>query len=80
MLQNKTLADGSEKGASSFKVSKERVTLLATTNASDNFCLPMVVIHTYINPRAVKHPNLETLPVDYYGQKKAWMGSLIFKS
>ena len=40
----------------------------------------MVVIHKYISPQALKHCNLEILPVDYYGQKKAWMDSLIFKS
>ena len=57
-----------------------RVTLLATANVSGDFCLPLVVIHKYISPRALKHCNLETLPVDYYGQKKAWMDSLIFKS
>ena len=65
-----TLADGNEKGARGFKASKERITLLATTNASDDFHLPLVVIHKFINPRALKHCNLETLPVDYYGQEK----------
>ena len=79
MLQDTTLADGSEKGARGFKVSKERVTLLATANASGDFCLPLVVNHKYISPRALKQCNLETLPVDYYGQKKAWMDSSIFK-
>ena len=80
MLQDTTLADGSEKGARGFKVSKERVTLLATANASGDFRLLLVVIHKYISPRALKHCNLETLPVDYYGQKKAWMDSSIFKN
>ena len=42
----------------------------STANASSDFCLPLVVIHKYINPRALKHYNLEALPVDYYGQKK----------
>jgi len=55
MLQNTTLAGGSEKGAKGFKVSKEQVTLLATANASGDFCLPLVVIHKYINPQALKH-------------------------
>ena len=49
-------------------------------NASGDFRLPLVVIHKYINPRGLKHCNLETLPVDYYGQKKAWMDSSIFKN
>ena len=73
MLQDTTLANGNERSARGFKVSKELVTLLATANASGNFRLPLVVIHKYINPQALKHCNLETLPVDYYGQKKAWM-------
>lgn len=80
MLQDTTLADGSERSARGFKISKKRVTLLATVNASGDFRLPLVVIHKYINPRALKHCNLETLPVDYYGQKKAWMDSSIFKN
>ena len=76
MLQDTTLADGNERSARGFKVSKERVTLLATANASGDFRLPLVVIHKYI----LKHCNLETLPVDYYGQKKVWMDSSIFKN
>ena len=69
MLQDTTLADGSEKSARGFKASKERVTLLATANTSGDFRLPLVVIHKYINPRALKHCNFEALPVDHYGQK-----------
>lgn len=37
MLQDTTLADHSEKGAKSFKVSEEWFTLLATVNASGDF-------------------------------------------
>ena len=69
ILQDTTLADGNERSARGFKVSKEQVTLLATANASGDFRLPLVVIHKYINLRALRHYNLETLPVDYYGQK-----------
>ena len=67
MLQDTTLADGNERCARGFKVFKEWVTLLATANASGDFRLPLVVIHKYISLRALKHCNLETLPVDYYG-------------
>ena len=48
MLQDTTLADGSEKGGRGFKASKERVTLFAAANASGDFCLPLVVICKYI--------------------------------
>ena len=54
ILQDATLADGNERSARGFKVSKERVILLATANASSDFRLPLVVIHKYINPRALK--------------------------
>ena len=42
---NNTLADGTEKTAKSMKSSRHRVTLMATANASENFCLPLVFIH-----------------------------------
>ena len=45
MLQDTTLADSSKRSARGFKISKERVTLLATANASGDFRLPLVVIH-----------------------------------
>ena len=70
MLQDTTLADGSKKGTRDFKTSKVQVSFLATANASSDFRLTLVVIHKYINPRVLKHCNLETLLVDYYGQKK----------
>ena len=64
MLQDTTLADGSEKSARGFKVSKEQITLLTTANALGGFHLPLVVIHKYINPQTLKYCNLETLPAD----------------
>ena len=70
MLQDTTLANGSERSARGFKVSEMRVTLLATDNTSGNIRLPLVVIYKCINLQALKHCNLEILLIDYYGQEK----------
>jgi hypothetical protein len=44
MLPQKTLASNQEKSASVIKVSKERVTVAACSNASGTHKLPVVVI------------------------------------
>ena len=51
LLPNKTLADGTEKTAKNMKTSKDRVTLMATGNASGDFHLPLVFIHKSAKPR-----------------------------
>ena len=45
LLPNKTLADATEKCDKNMKSSKDRVTLMATANASGDFRLPLVFIH-----------------------------------
>ena len=79
LLPNKTLADASEKCAKNFKSPKDRVTLMATANASGYFQLLLVFIHKSAKPRCFSGINMSALPVHYYSQKSCWMDSLIFK-
>ncbi|GET50687.1 CENP-B homolog protein 2-like [Rhizophagus irregularis DAOM 181602=DAOM 197198] len=52
---------------------KERVSILATCNASGDERLPLVFIHKYETPRALKGIEKRSLPVWYYWNSKAWM-------
>ena len=62
------------------KKSKERVTLLACSNAAGTCRLPLMFIHTSAKPRCFKHMDMNSLHVHYYLQKKAWMDSTLFES
>ncbi|GET61132.1 CENP-B homolog protein 2-like [Rhizophagus irregularis DAOM 181602=DAOM 197198] len=55
------------------KCPKERVSILATCNASGDERLPLVFIHKYETPRALKGIEKRSLPVWYYWNSKAWM-------
>ena len=70
LLPEKTLAGSYEKTAKNFKKSKDRVSILATANASGDFRLPLLLIGKSKNPRALKNINLSALPVNYKHQKK----------
>lgn len=74
---NRTLAYGPVKGK---KQSKDRVSLLATANVTGDEKLPILFIHKYETPRALKGINKSTLPVWYYWNTKAWMQRSIFRS
>ncbi len=80
LLPNKTLAGRCEKTAKSFKKPNDRVTILASANATGTFRLPLLLIGKSKCPRALKNVNLSALPLIYKSQKKAWMDSAIFKS
>ncbi len=68
------------KGGYKFQKSKERVTLLACSNAAGTCRLPLMFIHTSAKPRCFKHMDMNSLPVHYYLQKKAWTDSTLFES
>ena len=78
LLPNRTLADATEKCAKNMKSSKDRVTLMATANASGDFRLPLVFIHKSKKPHSFSGMNMSALPVHYYSQKKGWMDRAIF--
>lgn len=49
--------------ARNFKKAKDRVTLLACSNASGTYRLPLVLINKSARPRCFKHTNMDALPV-----------------
>jgi len=79
MLPSKTLASKLEDSAKGYKKGKDRLTIMACSNASGNHKLPLVIIGKSKNPRALKNVKRTTLPVVYCSQKSAWMVSDIFK-
>lgn len=78
LLPEKTLAGGHEKTAKNFKKPKDRVTILATANASGDCRLPLLLIGKSAKPRCLKNVDRSALPLLYRSQKKAWMNSSIF--
>lgn len=79
MMPTKTLASKKEANAPGYKKSKERVTLLACSNASGTHKLRLTLIGKSMKPRAFKKLKAsESLPLWYTAQKKAWMNSSIF--
>ena len=60
------------------KQSKERLTVLVAVNMSGKEKLPLLVIGKYLKPRCFK--GVQTIPVQYEANKKAWMLSHIFTS
>ncbi|GBL72403.1 Jerky -like [Araneus ventricosus] len=80
MLPSETLASREEKSTPGHKKRKERLTLLATSNASGNHKIKLVVIGKASKPRAFKHTSIYSLPVTYRNQKSVWMTQEIFKN
>lgn len=79
MLPAKTLASKEEKSAPGHKKSKERLTILACSNATGNHKLKLVVVGKSAKPRAFKNVAMPALPAAYKNQKNAWMDRDIFK-
>lgn len=80
MLPTKTLASKKEAAAPGYKKSKDRVTVLACSNATGNHKLRLTLIGKSKKPRAFKNlKNTDSLPLWYTNQQKAWMNSKIFK-
>ncbi|KAG9348076.1 hypothetical protein JZ751_004101 [Albula glossodonta] len=78
LLPEKAFPNGSEKLAKKFKSSKDRVTLMATANASGDFRLPLVFVHTNGKPNCFADVTMSALPCHYYSQRGAWMSGNIF--
>ena len=71
MLPTKTLAAKTEKHPSGMKKQKERVMLMACSNATGSHKLPLLFIGKAANPRYFKHVNKAALPVVYRSQTNA---------
>lgn len=72
----KTLAFKGEK-CSGGKLSKDRLTLLVGANMDGSEKLPLLMVGKSQNPRCFK--NVQTKPVEYRSNKKAWMTGSIFE-
>ena len=80
MTPSSSLNSGRVTRASGFKKAKDRVTVLACSNAKTGLHrLPLVFINKSAKPRCFKHMIMSILPVHYYSQKKSWMDCKIFK-
>lgn len=78
MLPKKTLSEQGNR-VFGFKQNKERLTVMVCSNADGSCKLPLVVIGKSAKPRPLKDC-INSLPVYYTHQKKAWMNSLIFET
>lgn len=79
MMPSKTLAAREESTAPGYKKNKERITILACSNASGTHKLPLMCIGKSAKPRAIKHIKPDALPVYYAHQKNAWISSDLFQ-
>lgn len=70
MKPSRTISNGPVAGT---KQSKDRVMILFTCNSTGTEKLRPLFIHKYENPRALKNINKNSLPVNYYWNKKSWM-------
>ena len=68
-----------DKHLSGRKQPKEQVTLLVGSNASGTDKLPLIMIGKFKNPRCFNKINPSSIPLTYLNQKKAWVGSALFK-
>lgn len=60
------------------KKQKDRITLMACSNATGTHKLPLMFIGKAANPRCFKNLNKSSLPVAYFSQKNAWANCEIF--
>ncbi|UYV80478.1 hypothetical protein LAZ67_19000269 [Cordylochernes scorpioides] len=77
-MPTRTYIAKSEKNASGFKAAKDRVTLLLCSNASGDRMLKPLLVNRSLKPRALKGKDLNTLPVHWMANKKAWVTTGIF--
>ncbi|XP_071482354.1 jerky protein homolog-like [Diadema antillarum] len=77
-LPHCSLVGPEEKTATGHERSKERLTLLATANATGTHKLPLLLIGKSKNLRCFKNINTAALPVTYQSQKSSWMNGEIF--
>lgn len=76
LLPNRRFIAKSEKTASSFKTTKDRITLLLCGNASGTKMLKLLITNKVLHPRALKGINLAEYPVDVMSNKKAQVTSV----
>ena len=78
-LPTKTLASRKESKAPVYKVSKERVTILACAIATGEHKLRLTIVGKAKYPHALKNVSRSVLPVRYTRQTNAWMDMKLFE-
>ena len=80
LMPSKSLDHHGNKRAKNLKQSKDRITLLTCTNAVGTCKLPPAFIHRSATCKSwcFKHMGMNSLPVHYYPQRKAWMDTTVF--
>ncbi|XP_030765192.1 jerky protein homolog-like [Sitophilus oryzae] len=78
MLPSNTLASRQEKSVPGHKRSKERLTIMACSNASGKHKITLMVIGKSAHPRALKDISPKALPVYYKSQKSAFVDATLF--
>lgn len=63
---------------SGFKASKERITLLVCSNASDDHITKPILINRFLSPRTMKGIDKTTLPIYWRANKKVCVTAAIF--
>lgn len=77
-MPDRTYIAKSEKKASGFKASKDRVTLLLCSNASGDKILKPLLVNRFLRPRALKGKDIKQLPVHWMANTKAWVTTALF--
>lgn len=72
-MQDRSFVSEEEHEPTGFKIPKDRLTLLFTSNASGDAKLKPLLIHRSRNPLALKNDKRETLPVIWQRNKRALM-------
>ncbi|KAK0168148.1 hypothetical protein PV327_001976 [Microctonus hyperodae] len=76
-MPRKTFTSKEESSTCDSKEMKERITIMASSNASGGLKIPLVVIGKSTEPGCMK--SINELPVYYRSQECAWMVSSLFK-
>lgn len=77
-LPERSFAAPHEKDVAGFKENKQRVTIMACSNASENHKLRLMFIGKSAKPRALRNENFNELSVFYRNQTKSWMNRELF--
>lgn len=77
-LPTKTFVTGDEKKVSGRKLQKERITLMVCSNGAGSHMLKLLAVGKSKNPRAFKNINMDSLPVVYMNQSRAWVTQDVF--
>ncbi|KAK0180620.1 hypothetical protein PV327_002983 [Microctonus hyperodae] len=77
MPRKTSISKQETRSTSDFKEMNERITIMASNNASGELKIPLVVIGRSTEPEFIK--NIIKLPVYYKSQECAWMVSSLFK-